>query len=384
MDTKQVYMIDTTLRDGEQAAGVVFSSEEKLHIAALLDETAVPELEIGTPAMGKSEIEMMSTIAHQGFRFKTLAWCRASRGDIDMAVKTGTQGVHISFPVSDLLMDLMGKSKDWVISSLETLIDRASSHFDYVTVGAQDASRAEPGFLQEFVGVATDLGASRIRLADTVGMLNPFSTSDLIRQLRRCNEDVSFEFHAHNDLGMATANALAAFRAGADCLSVTVNGLGERAGNTALEEITMALELSSGVQTGLNTTLFDALCRYVAQASGRPIHPSKAISGSHAFLHESGIHADCLIKDRRSYQLIPAYKVGKCEEAFVMGKHSGRKALAHNLSLLGLPFDQNILELLLRQVKNLSVEQKREIHTDELQVLFQTLVHENHLLPAEQ
>src|ERR1035437_2550441 len=169
------YFIDTTLRDGEQSPGVVFSLQEKIRIAALLNGAGVPEIEIGTPAMGDTEIQDIRTICDMGFNFKTLSWCRATKNDIRSASSAGTNGVHISFPVSNILMNAMGKNPTWVIQQLKELIDFATPMFGYVTIGAQDASRAESSFLKEFVCAASALGASRVRLADTVGLLNPVS-----------------------------------------------------------------------------------------------------------------------------------------------------------------------------------------------------------------
>lgn len=364
------YFIDTTLRDGEQAAGVVFSLEDKILIAAGLDAARIPELEIGTPAMSQQEIEDIKTLCNLGFGFKTLAWCRATKSDILKAKESGTDGVHISFPVSPLLMKLMGKSPEWVMQNLYELADYALSMFGYVTIGAQDASRADVGFLKEFACAASLFGASRVRLADTVGLLNPISTATLVKQIRETAPDLPLEFHAHNDLGMATANAVAAFQAGAESLSVTVNGLGERAGNAALEEVVMAFELSMGVNTGLRTENFYNLCQIVAEASGRDIHPSKPVCGSHVFLHESGIHAQCLLKDRSSYQLIPAEMTGRTEENFVLGKHSGRSAVAYCLKQLNLSYDDEILNRLTIKIKYFSEKHKQPAGKDDLTRLY--------------
>jgi len=170
------YFIDTTLRDGEQSPGVVFSLAEKIRIAALLDGAHIPEIEIGTPAMGETEMNDIRTICEMGFGFKTLSWCRAAKDDIHSARLAGTNGVHISFPVSPILMKAMGKDPNWVFQQMEELIEFAYPMFDYVTIGAQDASRAEPDFLKKFVSAASAFGASRVRLADTVGLLNPITT----------------------------------------------------------------------------------------------------------------------------------------------------------------------------------------------------------------
>jgi len=261
------YFIDTTLRDGEQAPGVVFSLNEKIRIAELLDDVRVPEIEIGTPAMGEKEISDIRTICKLGFDFKTLAWCRATKTDIQSALKAGTNGIHLSFPVSTVLMQVMDKSQEWVMVHLREMIDVASSSFEYVTIGAQDASRADNSFLKEFVAAASTFGASRVRLADTVGVLNPMTTYDLITSIRSVEKEIPLEIHAHNDLGMATANTLAAFMAGANCLSTTVNGLGERAGNAAMEEVAMALEMSAKVNCGLRTEKFQEICSYVSSVS---------------------------------------------------------------------------------------------------------------------
>ena len=360
------YFIDTTLRDGEQAPGVVFSFSEKLRIAALLDGAGVPELEIGTPAMGETEVEEIRNLCRMGFKFKTLAWCRANKHDILCASRAETNGVHISFPVSEILMEAMGKDKNWVMSQLIELLEFALPMFDYVTIGAQDASRAEIGFLKEFVKTAKSFGASRVRLADTVGILNPITTFELVSAIRSIEAELPLEIHAHNDLGMATANTLAAYMAGANCLSTTINGLGERAGNAPMEEVAMALELSAGINSTLRTESFAELSTYVAQASNRAQSVSKPITGSSVLTHESGIHTNCLLKDRNTYQLIKAERIGRKEEDFLIGKHSGKATIIHYLSQAHLPVDDNICKQLLADIKEKAETLKRSLSKEEL------------------
>jgi homocitrate synthase NifV len=368
------YFIDTTLRDGEQAPGVVFSFSEKLRIAALLDGAGVPELEIGTPAMGETEVEEIRNLCRMGFKFKTLSWCRANKHDILCASRAETNGVHISFPVSPILMKAMGKDKNWVMSQLIELLEFSLPKFDYVTVGAQDASRAEISFLKEFVCTAKAFGASRVRLADTVGILNPITTFELISAIRSVESELPLEIHAHNDLGMATANTVAAYMAGANCLSTTINGLGERAGNAPMEEVAMALELSAGINSSLRTESFAELSTYVAQASNRTQSVSKPITGSSVLTHESGIHTNCLLKDRNTYQLIQAESVGRKEEDFLIGKHSGKTTLEIFLKQANLPTDERICTKLLALVKEKSEKLKRSISKEELYDLY-TEVH---------
>jgi len=364
------YFIDTTLRDGEQAPGVVFSLQEKIRIAALLDKAGVPELEVGTPAMGEGEVKEIHTICTMGFGFKTLAWCRASIQDIRLASLSGTDGVHLSFPVSDILMKAMGKDKKWVIGQVQELIDVASAMFQYVTIGAQDASRAELAFLREFACAASCFGASRVRLADTVGLLNPASTLKLITSVRCVEKTLPLEFHAHNDLGMATANTLVAYMAGASCLSTTVNGLGERAGNAPMEEVAMALELSAGIPSTLRTDTFYELSDYVSTVSGRPASAGKPITGSMVFTHESGIHTGCLLKDRKTYQLVPAARVGRTEQDFLIGKHSGKATLVQYLSEGHLPVTETIASFLLAKVKETAGNLKRPLTKEEFYAIY--------------
>ncbi|VBB44703.1 2-isopropylmalate synthase 2 [uncultured Paludibacter sp.] len=371
------YFIDTTLRDGEQAAGVVFSLEEKIKIAAMLDEALIPEIEIGTPSMGEDEIKTIRKICGMGFSFKTLSWARANKNDILVASMAGTNGIHISFPVSWILIKSMNKTPQWIMNQLKELIDFSSGLFQYITIGAQDASRADIHFLKEYVAAAASYGASRIRLADTIGILNPLTTSSLIKEITNIIPSTPIEIHAHNDLGMATANTVAAYLAGAECLSTTINGIGERAGNAPLEEVAMALELSANIESGLKTSAFQKMSDYVEAKSHCKLGMRKPITGKMVFSHESGIHIHSLLKDRNTYQLFPAEKIGREEPEFIIGKHSGKSVIEYFLRKENLFFNDEICIKLLQQVKKTSETNNRAITKSELVDLYSEIQKNN-------
>ncbi|MFI3266355.1 MAG: pyruvate carboxyltransferase [Rikenellaceae bacterium] len=370
MSKRVPIFIDTTLRDGEQAPGVSFTLDEKIRLAQMLDEAGVDEIEAGIPAMGRVALAEMQAITSLGLRCKTLSWCRAMLPDLKEASRAGTSGIHMSLPVSDKLLTTMGKSHSWVMGQLSELVAFALDMFEYVSIGAQDASRAETSFLQEFAQAVEASGACRLRLADTVGVLNPFTSQELVYSMKSVVPNLPLEFHAHNDLGMACANSLAAWLAGADSISTTVNGLGERAGNAALEEVVLAFEKSAGISCNINKRVFPPICHYVEQISKRKNSLSKPVVGKLVLTHESDIHTKCLIKDRSSYQLISAADLGLTESEFVVGKHTGASTIGYILSEMGCQGDMARIRQLTDYVRELCTTYKRDLRPTELLELY--------------
>jgi homocitrate synthase NifV len=366
-----VHIIDTTLRDGEQAPGVAFSTREKLALVRLLDRAGVNELEAGIPAMGadaRRDIRKMVALAPT---CRLTSWCRALDADIELAAACGTAGVHISFPVSPILMQAMNKSPDWVLAQLHALLPLARERFRMVSVGAQDAFRARPEFLDAFVSTASAYGAHRVRIADTVGLARPSQVAGLVQHLLPLVGAAGIEFHAHNDLGMATANAIAAVEAGVSAVSVTVNGVGERAGNAPLEQVVMAAATLEHRRCTIDSRKLVSICRLVAHFTGRPIAVDRPIAGDAVFSHESGIHCAAMLNDPHTYQPFDPQILGRRGARLLVGRHSGSRVIRHVMENAGVTLDREEADRLLAMVRAESLRKKAALSPAELTRLYQ-------------
>ena len=287
IDPKDIKIDDTTLRDGEQTAGVVFANDEKIHIAKMLDKAGVHQIEAGIPTMGGDEKDAIKRIAGLDLNCSVLAWNRPVKSDIETSVECGVDAVALSISSSDIHIEhKLRKSREWVLETMKTGVDYAKRHNLYVSVNAEDASRSDMEFLLQFARTAKDAGADRLRYCDTLGILDPFETFIRVKNIIDII-GIDMEMHTHNDFGMAIANAIAGIKAGATYVNTTINGLGESAGNAAFEELVMALKFVEGVDLGFNTNLFRKLSEYVAMASNRVLPTWKPIVGGNLFVYES-------------------------------------------------------------------------------------------------
>lgn len=370
----RVWIIDSTLRDGEQAPGVVFSLEEKMNIACMLSDLGVNEIEAGIPAIGDQErLEIVHMVSRQ-LDCRLTAWCRAVRSDIALAARSGTEGVHISFPISDILMSVLGKTENWVMNKVEELVPFGKRYFDFVSVGALDATRADIRFLIRFSKHVADCGAHRLRIADTNGIARPSTIRTLIKSVNKSVPGLPIDFHGHNDMGMATANAITAFESGADAVSVTINGLGERAGNAPLEEVAVALNRISPAACEIQIDQLMSVCAYVSEASERPVPVNKPVTGADVFSHESGIHCAGLIEDPMTFQPFLPESVGRTGASFVLGRHSGSKVIRYLLAKKGVVVTRDQAIMLRDYIRDFAVRHKTVFTPESLEALFTSMM----------
>ena len=366
---RQIYVVDTTLRDGEQTAGVVFANEEKLAIATMLSDLGVDQLEVGIPTMGGDEKDAIKSIVKRNLKSSIMAWNRAVISDIQESIDCGVDAVAISISVSDIhIKNKLKTSREWVLENMVKSVEYAKKNGLYVSGNGEDASRADREFLIKFMKAAKEVGADRFRYCDTVGVMGPFQIEEEIKALYD-NAKLDIEMHTHNDFGMATANAIAGLRGGANHVGVTVNGLGERAGNAALEEVVMALKFVYGCDVDMDTTMFREISEYVSKASGRVLPIWKAIVGTNMFAHESGIHADGALKNPKNYEAFDPSVVG-LERQIVIGKHSGKAAIVNKFKEYNIELTNEEASAILEMVRSTSVRLKRSLFDKEIVGLY--------------
>ena len=374
-DKDRVWIFDTTLRDGEQSPGATMTHDEKLEIAGLLDEMGVDIIEAGFPIASEGDFKAVSDIARNARNAVICGLARANMADIDRcweAVKhAGQPRIHTFIGTSPLHRAIPNLTMDEMADRIHETVTHARNLCDNVQWSPMDATRTEWDYLKRVVEIAITAGASTINIPDTVGYTAPVESADLIRRLIAevpGADEVIFATHCHNDLGMATANSLAAVAGGARQIECTINGLGERAGNTALEEVVMALKVRHDIMpwtTNIDTTKIMNISRRVATVSGFPVQFNKAIVGKNAFAHESGIHQDGMLKNAETFEIMRPSDVGLADTSLVMGKHSGRAALRAKLSDLGFDLADNQLKDVFVRFKELA-DRKKEVYDDDL------------------
>jgi len=369
-DKSPLITCDTTLRDGEQAAGIVFANLEKLRIAKLLDEMGVQQIEAGIPAMGGDEKRSVKGIASLRLDASVLGWNRANVEDVAQSIDCDVDSVAISMSSSDIhIKNKLMKTREWVLEKVVESVEYAKDHGLYISCNAEDASRADPAFLIEFGKAAKDAGANRLRYCDTIGLLEPRRAYDEIKALKEA-VDIDIEMHTHNDFGMATANSVAGMQAGAKFVSTTILGIGERTGNTPLEEIVMASKHLLHMDVDFKTERFREVAEYVARAANRDIPEWKPIVGMNCFAHEAGIHTDGVIKYLSNYEPYTPEEVG-LSRRIVIGKHSGRHTIKQILANKGIEVSDELAGDILAQVRANSIALKRSLSENELIYIYQ-------------
>ena len=377
-DQDRVVIFDTTLRDGEQSPGATMTHAEKLEIAEMLDDMGVDIIEAGFPIASQGDFDAVSEIAKRAKDAVICGLARANIGDIDRAhaalKHAARPRIHTFIGTSPLHRAIPNLSMDEMAERIHETVTHARNLCEDVQWSPMDATRTEHDYLCRVIEIAIKAGATTINIPDTVGYTAPAESADLIAMLIDKvpgADDVVFATHCHNDLGMATANSLAAVAAGARQIECTINGLGERAGNTALEEVVMALKVRSDImpwQTRIDTTKIMNISRRVATVSGFPVQFNKAIVGKNAFAHESGIHQDGMLKNAETFEIMRPEDIGLSGTSLPLGKHSGRAALRDKLEKLGIEIGDNELKDVFVRFKDLA-DRKKEVFDDDILAL---------------
>jgi 2-isopropylmalate synthase len=347
-----IRVFDTTLRDGEQTPGVSLTPQEKLEIAQALDRLGVDVIEAGFPITSKGEQEAIRWIVKSGLRAEVCGLARAEKSDIDTAIGCGINGIHVFLSSSDIhLQHQMHITRERMIEQSTEAVRYAKSFGVKVEFSAMDATRTDIGFFKEVVKAVSDAGADRFDIPDTVGIATPQLMADYVRAARSVS-DIMISMHCHNDYGLAVANSLAGVLAGADQVHVTINGIGERSGNTSLEEFVMACNNLYALPTNTNYQLLYETSRLVNKITGVPIQPNKAIIGDNAFGHESGIHTDGVLNNPSTFEPFDPSMVGRTRW-LQAGKHAGRHGISAQLRGMGLKPKEESLRLIVGRVKEM-------------------------------
>ena len=376
---ERVIIFDTTLRDGEQSPGASMNAGEKMRIAIQLEKLGVDVLEAGFPAASEGDFEAVSSIAGRLKNTEVAALARTSKEDIDHAwgaIRNAAKPrIHTFIATSDIHMDYKLKmTRDEVVKKAIEAVKYARSFTDSIEFSAEDASRSDPDFLCRVFEAVIEAGATTINIPDTVGYAIPQEFADLVKYVMAHTPNIHkaiVSIHCHNDLGLATANTLAAICAGARQAEVTINGIGERAGNTSLEEMVMALHTRPNyipLSTNINTEQIYPTSRLVSMITGIIVQPNKAIVGANAFAHEAGIHQDGMLKNPMTYEIMKPETIGLSASKLVLGKHSGRHALRSHLKELGYDLSDEELQLVFKKFKELA-DKKKTIVDEDLEVI---------------
>jgi homocitrate synthase NifV len=373
MNNRHIILEDTTLRDGEQAPGVAFSPETKVAIFHALINAGVKWIEAGIPAMKGKEVEALRAMLERKEEVNLIGWNRGVLDDIKFTISLGFKAIHIGLPTSDIhLKHSIGKNKPWLLNAASDLVKYAKDKGCFVSISAEDVGRTELNFLQEYAETVYEAGADRLRLSDTIGILDSAAYAKRVKTVADACA-IKTQCHCHNDFGLAVPNTLAGLQAGATYFHSCINGIGERAGMPDMAQMVMALRQFHGVDTGVDTRQLTHLSQLVSQACDQPLLPWQPIVGSNVFAHESGIHTKGMLSSSKTFEPFEPALVGN-ERKLCVGKHSGRTVIRHVLEENGIVVsDTETLEKCLVHVRDLAIENRGQVTPQELVNIYSSL-----------